>query len=180
MSLALKQARGDPGLFGGIARAVTSVAKYLPGPIGGVASVAHKLVSGTRGSGKYAGQTKTPAQIAAWRARISGQSQPQLPRPGLVAGIQRLVPGGATGTYADVGAPPMPEIGSPKGYRVNQSDYFLKDGTFVPKGSRWVKIRRRNPLNPSAASKAIARIEQLKRATERFKRVTIKKRRAKT
>ena len=69
----------------------------------------------------------------------------------------------------------VPQIGSPSGYHVNESDYFLKDGTFVEAGSRWVKNRKRNPLNPKAASKAIGRIESLKRATARFSRITIRK-----
>jgi hypothetical protein len=98
--------------------------------------------------------------------------QPQIPAPGIPAAVQRFIPGGQTGMMPAVATG---GIGSPAGYHVNKSDYFLMDGTFVPAGSRWVKNRQRNPLNPRAASKAISRIEQLKRATARFSRITIRK-----
>lgn len=66
-------------------------------------------------------------------------------------------------------------IGCPAGHRPNKTSYFLKDGTFVPKGSRCVKIRRRNPNNPRALSRAISRIESAKKAQKRISRVTIRK-----
>jgi len=44
------------------------------------------------------------------------------------------------------------------GFHLNKSSYFLIDGTHVPKGSRWVKNRRRNALNPSALRRAVSRI----------------------
>ena len=44
------------------------------------------------------------------------------------------------------------------GYHLNKSDYFLKSGQFIRKGSACVKNRRRNPLNPRAADRAIGRL----------------------
>jgi hypothetical protein len=92
-----------------------------------------------------------------------------VPAPGFGPAIARALPFGQTGM---VDAPP---IGSPAGYHTNKTAYFLKDGTFIPKESRWVKNRRRNPLNPRAASRAIGRLESLKKATARFSRITIRK-----
>ena len=68
-----------------------------------------------------------------------------------------------------------------KGYRRNKSSYYRTDPAtgqvvHVPKGTAWVRYRRTNPLNPRAASRAIRRIEAGKRATEEFKRITIRKR----
>ena len=187
MSLTVKLARarsagvgpgsGDPGLFGFIGSAikkVAGVAKFIPGPIGWGATAVSKLMP-------------SGAQAAIPRGRLPGEAgavgfpmqppmtvAPQQKVPGVIGIGQRLMPGGQTG-YEPIAPAADGKIGSPAGYHVNESDYFLKDGTFVPAGSRWVKNRKRNPLNPQAASKAIGRIEQLKRATDRFKRITIKK-----
>ena len=50
-----------------------------------------------------------------------------------------------------------------KGYHMNSSSYFLRDGTFIPRGTRAVKNRRRNPANARATSRAISRINGAKR-----------------
>lgn len=53
--------------------------------------------------------------------------------------------------------------GCPSGYHPNKSSYFLKDGTFVPEGSRCVKNRRRNPGNMRALDRALGRLNSAKR-----------------
>ena len=180
MSLALKSARmagarqgmpgmGDPGLFGGL----FNIGKSIAGAVIPGFSTAEKLVSrGAKalGIGSRRAPTPPPRPVAP----AYDPAQPQRPVPGIRGFVQRALPGGRSGYQepAVVGAiDGMP----PKGYHLNESDYWLKDGTFVPARSRWVKNRRRNPLNPRAASKAISRIEQLKRATKRFGRITIRK-----
>ena len=90
-----------------------------------------------------------------------------IPTPGVGGAIERFVPGGNTGF--------QPGGQAPSGFHLNKTSYFLKDGTFVPKGTKWVKNRRRNPLNPKAASRAISRLESAKKATKRINRVTIRK-----
>lgn len=176
MSLTVKLARsrnagrgmpgiGDPGLFGSIGSLVgkvAGIAKNIPGPIGWGASAVSKFLP----QQQMVGQRPMPFDI---RAGFQPQQLPQQPAPGIRAFAERMIPGGETGMQD---APP---IGSPAGYHVNKTAYFLKDGTFIPEGSRWVKNRRRNPLNPRAASKAIGRLESLKKATARFSRITIKK-----
>ena len=49
--------------------------------------------------------------------------------------------------------------GAPRGYRLNKSSYHLKDGTFVPAGTKWVKVRRRNPANARALRRSLSRVE---------------------
>lgn len=183
MSLSVKVARsrntgrampgmGDPGVFGFIGSAISkvaSVAKNIPGPIGWGAGAISGL---TRSQARPQFIRDMPISESAKRAyeeRQFGPQMPQMPRPGIVAAVQRFAPGGETGMMD------APAIGSPAGYHVNKTAYFLKDGTFIPEGSRWVKNRRRNPLNPRAASKAIGRLESLKKATARFSRITIRK-----
>lgn len=77
-------------------------------------------------------------------------------------------------------AAPAPMVsmngGSPgPGYRLNKSDYFLRDGTFVPKGTRWVKIRRRNAMNVRALSRAISRVDGAKAWQSKLAGISTKK-----
>lgn len=55
-------------------------------------------------------------------------------------------------------------LACPPGFRANKSDYWLKNGTYVPKGTRCVRIRRRNPLNPRALDRATSRVASFARA----------------
>jgi len=136
--------RGDPGLFGAIGSALTGL--ITGGPAGAVAGA----VSGWKG------------EPAAPRPTISA-SIPQLttpssfpsyvPTPGVVGSAQRFLPGGETGYTA---------AAKPAGYHLNKSEYVLKDGTVVPKGSRYVKNRRRNAMNPRALRRAVERVDAAK------------------
>lgn len=177
---------GDPGLFGFLGKAVGTLAgavgSVLPGPIGLAAKGVSTLLSGG-GPGGAAGSpsTSTVAFTGGWGGGVGARPistslipqqappVPQVPVPGVQGSLQRLLPGGATG-YQPAGP-------APSGYHWNKSDYFLKDGTFVPAGTKLVKNRRRNPLNPRAASRAISRLESAKKATRRLDRVAIKCRR---
>lgn len=169
MSLAVKQARfqarGDPGLFG-------SIGKFL----GGVTRTVGSIVGGPVGFGLRAlgGVISPPAaQPVAPRPRITTLSPKafglQLPGGGFTRGLPpsalRQIPGAVP-----VGA----GLACPKGMTPNKSDYFLKSGEFVPAGTRCVSIRRRNPLNPRAADRAISRLESAKKAVTRLNRITIR------
>jgi hypothetical protein len=81
---------------------------------------------------------------------------------------------GGTGGTADLPMPLQPVNGGggvtpsgpsaaagacPSGYRPNKSDYFLKDGTFVAKGTRCVRIRRRDLGNTKALRRADSRVD---------------------
>jgi len=61
------------------------------------------------------------------------------------------------------------------GYHWNKSDYFLRSGEFVPAGSRSVKNRRRNPMNPRATSNAISRVKGAKRFASSLAHISIRK-----
>lgn len=71
------------------------------------------------------------------------------------------------------------------GYHVNKTGYWVKvrdqmgnwGGQWqrIEAGTKWVKNRRRNPLNPRAASRAISRITSAKKATAMLGRVSIRK-----
>lgn len=139
---------GDPGLFGAIGGALKGF--VTGGPVGALSGA----ISGFSGPSK-------PATIPS--------NLPALPQPGVGGALARVLPGGKSGY---VSAEPAKAL---KGYHYNKSSYFLKDGTFIPEGTRLVKNRRRNPLNPRALSRAMVRLEQAKRASKKASRITIRK-----
>lgn len=121
-------------LGGAVKTLATGAAGFLAGgPAGAAATLVPGLVAGRPGGG-----SGLPSNL------------PALPTPGVGGAIQRFLPGGKSGYVSQVPT---------KGYHLNKTSYFLKDGTFVPEGSRLVKNRRRNPLNPRALRRAIARID---------------------
>ena len=136
---------GQPVTDGGLLGFLGGVGKTLlrgaggflaGGPVGAAAGIA---------SGFFGGQDRQPAP------RGVPMGLPALPRPGIGGAIQRALPGGQSG-FVSQGKPPG-------GYHLNKSSYWLKDGTYVPKGTRWVKNRRRDPLNPKALRRAISRVD---------------------
>lgn len=160
-------AQGDPGLrdfFGSIKRGLGVAARTALGMTG------------------FGGAAAAVAGAQARRSGVNGDRMPQgpvmrpmvgtqvmVPKPGVVGAIQRFVPGGFSGTMVqDVAM----NGACPSGHRPNKSSYFLSDGTFVPKGSRCVKRRQRNPTNPRAMSRAIARIDSGKRFQNRMAEIS--------
>lgn len=68
--------------------------------------------------------------------------------------------------------PPRPgaiaAVACPAGCHPNKSDYFLRSGAFIGKGTRCVRNRRRNPLNPRALDRALSRLGSAQNAVERL------------
>jgi hypothetical protein len=57
----------------------------------------------------------------------------------------------------------------PSGYHVNKHGYYLSSiATWLPPGTVWVKGRRRNPLNPRALHRSIARLVSAKHAVKKL------------
>lgn len=160
---------GDPGLFGFLKKvgkkALGVGAGFLTGGIGGAAA---GLIGGGGGRPPSPG---VPMARGIFQGVPAPQTLPVVRTPGVRGAVQRALPGGRTGF--EVQAPGM--NGAPKGMRLNKSSYFLRDGTFVPKGTRWVKIRRRNSLNPRALDRAIGRVVGAKKAAKKLGRITVRK-----
>jgi hypothetical protein len=156
---------GDPGFFGDLWGGIKGAATGLltGGPLGAIGGA-------LKGSGLIKPPTPTLTGFAPLGPPPVLISTPQTRVPGWTGIGQRAIPGGATGYQ-------VPQNGGipPKGYRLNKSDYFLRDGTFVPAGSKYVKIRRRNALNPKALDRAIGRVTSAKRASKKMGRITIRK-----
>lgn len=160
MSLSVKAARVAGQ--GGISRRQTVRGGGLLSSIGNLAKKAVGVVAATVTGGPLAGAstalravTGSPSRPAMGFANVPAPQQ--VPTPGIVGSIQRLVPGGATGLMS-----------CPAGYRPNKSSYFLKDGSYVEKGSTCVRIRRRNPFNPRALDRAMSRLESAGRGAKRL------------
>lgn len=138
------RAVGDPGFFSFLGKAIGTVGRVVGGALGLTAPAAPRQLPPPGAvtppiappAGRTGGlQVQFPPFTAHPMVRISGQRfQPQ------------------------AGVPPTPIGGiAPKGHHLNRSSYFLRDGTFVPEGTRWVPNRTRNPANPRALRRAISR-----------------------
>jgi len=94
--------------------------------------------------------------------RNQGATGP-IPGPGSVPGEMReLSAGGQQVMVRPIGGgglacPPTSGMGCP-GFHKNKSGHWTASG-FVAKGTKWVKNRRMNPLNPRAARRSIRRLQ---------------------
>lgn len=183
MSMAIKSARmryaGDPGLFGALGRIVKGAAGVV-----GRANI--PLVSGVARTVSDIIPTGAPRTVPnvlpqpVMRANLAAQMPRQGPTNAGPGGSRINLPFfGAPGAGISIGErasfEPGATVACPAGYRPNKSSYFLKSGEFVPKGTRCVKVRRRNPLNPRAADRAISRITSAKKAAAKLNRITVRK-----
>lgn len=66
-------------------------------------------------------------------------------------------------------SPSATPSGAPQGYHLNRSAYWTKAG-YVPKGSKWVKNRRKNYANGRALRKSITRVRGFEREVKRSRK----------
>ena len=126
------------GIGGFISNTLGSI---LPGPLGAAAKIVGGGIQGIGGR-------KPPVLFAPGTTPLVGPgSGPAGPTPGVSGALERFLPGGQSGYVCPTGG----------GGHVNKTDYWLKDGTYVPAGSRIVKNRRMNPGNASALRRSIRR-----------------------
>jgi len=134
---------GDPGFFGSLFGGVKGGVRgfFRGGLIGTVRGAAE----GFRGAGR-------PVPSVPFIAPT--------PRAALIPEIATGLGVGA-GTVLAERALASGANGCANGFHLNKSSYFLRNGTFVPEGSRCVRNRRRNQYNRSAATKAASRLKSL-------------------
>lgn len=141
MSLAVKVARANSQ--GGIPVGVT-VRSGDPGLFGFLGGIAKRAVGLIPGVG--------PIASAALSTFGGGRPQQVAPPRLNLPLIGQRGAGFSVGEVSTNGA-------APKGTHLNKSDYFLRDGTFVAKGTRLVRNRRRDPMNARALRRAISRVD---------------------
>lgn len=160
-----------------VAGPIGSVLKVIPG-VGQVVSAVGMGASVLAGSGGKKSKTAGPSgqslgvaqaglpSLADIQRMLTPQFSNPLSSPGVGVSTAGMIPG-----HSDVartlGVGSVANI--PKGYRLNKSRYYIDDplipgseqGREIEPGSRIVKIRRRNPFNPRAASRAMSRLSAL-------------------
>ncbi len=141
------QGGGILSSIGGALKTVarTAVSVLAPAPIARVANVALST------------SAAPSARLVAQTPQLPGAPM-GAPRTGVRAAIARALPGGDTGLGG----------GCSSGFHPNKTAYFLRDGTFVDVGTRCVKNRRRNPLNPRALDRSLGRIASTGNALKRL------------
>jgi len=189
VSLAIKMGKnagyqGDPGLFGSIFKGITgAVGGFLSGgPLGAITGAARGVGIVPSKPQIFVSQSPAPG------TRITaGSMPPTLSRPGIGSGVQIGGPSGLQigsfplGTNLPSSPSSGPLVGSQqaaactvRGYHHNKSTYYTKKYGVIQKGTVCVKNRRRNPLNPRALSRALARLESAKKATSCLARYSIR------
>jgi len=159
-------AQGDPGLFSFVGKAIGGIAglagKILPGPLGTIAKGVSSIL------------TPKPISVAKQSVMFPTiQGQPLSTGSGVKIG-----PGGVqVGTFPQIGTglPSSPASTGPlvgtkgitpcaTGYHYNKTTYYSKKYGVIQKGTVCVKNRRRNPLNPRALSRSMARVKSAQKA----------------
>jgi len=110
------------------------IQRFLPGGGTGFTTVDPRFFSGGRGGGE-----RVPADLR-----------------NVVEAGQRMRAGSTTNGLC----PDEPRVCPPRGFHLNKSSYFLRDGTFVERGTVFVRNRRLNNANGRAQAKAITRLEK--------------------
>jgi hypothetical protein len=112
---------------------------------------------------RFAGPAIASAAGVIAAGRIApGHGVPRLPVPlpgGARLDVGSLLPGGKPAFIPGGGGIDV----IPRGYRLNKSSYFLKNGQFVPEGTKLVKVRRRNFANGRALRRSIGRVQGFER-----------------
>jgi hypothetical protein len=188
--------RGDPGIFSFVGKALGAVAgvvsKVVPGPIGAIAGLANKVLS-PASNGKPVNPSVTTGARALPATAINvlqagniptyNQAPPQLPDSTRTSGVS-LFPGGpmvgtqtqyypGNNTQSQGGGAARPGAPCGSGYHTNKTGYYTRQGYVAP-GSKCVRNRKRNPLNPRAASRAMSRLSSAKKAAKFLGSISIR------
>lgn len=176
-------------LLGLAGKALGVAGGVLPGALGSVSRFGGRILTqSTSGGGAARGR--------ALSAFPTG-SRLQIPTPGLIGRAQRFFPGGASGFENFPISDPMRKnervginvasraasslsaaaaanggVCPPRGMHLNKSSYFLRDGTFVEKGTRFVTNRKRNKSNGRANDNAERRLHAAEDQAKKILRAT--------
>jgi hypothetical protein len=114
--------------------------------------------------GKITGRRVAGAAITTGVLAAPGIIQRQAPR------LQVPMPGGGVlrpGAFLPGGVPFTTPGECPKGYRLNKSSYFLKNGSHIPARSKCVRYRRMNVANTRALKRSTRRLTSFENLVKR-------------
>lgn len=152
--------RGDPGLFGFLAKAAGAVIRTAVPGGGALLDVAGGILKARRPPGT---SLATIPQVGPPVPQL--RSQVQVQTGGLInVGYQQMGPGGAAQVPMVQG--PDGKLCQLKGYHVNKGRYFTRAGVVEP-GTKCVKNRRMNVLNPKALRRGLRRAYGFKKIAMR-------------
>ena len=150
--------QGDPQLGGLLTLGARLAGRGIRGLLGRISG--RSLVR--------AGAATTAVAAIPVAGRIGrGIAQPQIPMPG--GGMIR------PGAFLPGGTPFTTPGECPKGYRKNKSSYFLKNGSFIPKGSKCVRYRRMNVANTRALKRSTRRLTSFENLVKRERKALRKR-----
>lgn len=176
--------RGDPGL-GSILKGIGKVAGgfLVGGPVGALAGAASALAPALGGGTQqqlppvvqqFLPQQVQPLSVGPQGGGFGIGGTITIPGVGTISGGTGVgVSGFGPGNIGAVGTPGACVPGM-KGVRLNKTGYHLKNGTYIAPGTKCVRVRRRNPLNPRALSKAMSRVVSAKKAASTLNRISIR------
>jgi len=153
--------QGDYYGQGGLGSFLGGIVKTVGGAVVGglTGGIPGAIVGGLGGSGILGGGSRG-LPIPSSPVFAPGANQPGLDVGRFGINPMAILPGGKPFVTKEAGF-------APRGYHVNKSAYFLRDGTFVPAGSRYVRNRSRNFANGRALNRAISRTAGFNRLVKR-------------
>jgi hypothetical protein len=166
---------GDPGFFGdlwgGIKGAVGGL--VTGGPLGAVGGAVTGFMGGSK-TGPSATSAAPPLPpMRTLQEQVRFQQNGTRP-PTMRERVEMTLPGGRSGTEGLTEEQRRAGRASSPGYHWNKSGYYLKGGSYIWPGTKEVRNRRMNPLNPSAVKKSMTRLGRAKTAAKDINRVTIR------
>lgn len=171
--------QGDPGIFGAIWGGIKGAVGGLM--TGNPLAVIGGAVKGAVQGGMNTPVLRTPAGIGTSLAlplstpsilRINQTSMPGTGRS-FFGGVGPDNPGAVAQVSRNVGLTSAPQGYS--GYHLNKTGYWVNGSDLIPgahyvaPGTKWVRNRRSNPLNPHALSRSLRRMSGFARATKHMR-----------
>lgn len=170
--------QGDPGLFGFIGDVVKKATSFVRDPVGTVTGFIGEIFGEEPAPVPISIATRQPIILTgtafAPQEAPTGINFPFMEPPGV--GIDLFGNRLSFGENGNGnGARPVVSQGKCQtGWHPNKSSYFLRNGTFIQKGSVCVRNRRRNDFNGRAISNSMKRLTGAKKASKMIGRVTIR------
>lgn len=142
------------GIFGSIGKAIGgAVSGFVKGgPLGAITGAAGAVLKKKAPGTGVVPYTGGMIPIMPSPIGVPAGTPGSVPKPGIFGGIQRFIPGGASGYVSGPGGVP-----GMSGYHLNKTGYWTASEGYIAPGTKWVKNRSMNPGNARALRRSIRR-----------------------